>query len=302
MAIKPFLIVGCPRSGTTILSSEIQKKFNVGIVDELNLELLRPVAEKREISPREARKTIKRILLYKRLEMFLVMGLSANIPSLRHSEAYSPTLFAKSTMMPKNEFVKKVLKLFSGKKSKLNGLKLVGYKPTSAELIEKIFGTDFRIIIIERNPAHVVRSWIREKWGPKTIAEGILLWRFHQRWSEKIQRKYQRNCIKVDYAAFTKNPDKTLKKIQKFLGVTLKNKPTRKKISIMPWYKNVHLPVFSNQPELADEFKNRVFQALAKTKTLTLKQLQSALEVIRPLNNETVKKYLVMLTRLAVPV
>jgi hypothetical protein len=58
MAKPPFLIVGCPRSGTTILASEIQNRFEAGVADELNLELLNPVADKKEIFPAQARKIV----------------------------------------------------------------------------------------------------------------------------------------------------------------------------------------------------------------------------------------------------
>jgi hypothetical protein len=205
--VDPFFIVGCPRSGTTLLRWMLDHHPKMAVAPETHFGAR--YVRKRGRFGAEGLPTTRTALLddFCRTQGFLQMSLDE---SVFRSRAGADPL---DDWLP----LRTALQDFA----QVRNVSLVGEKTPSHALYLASIADAFpsaKFILLRRDPRAVVASWQSASWANQTDAEVAEIWRCYSRAMRVAMRELTGRCLPVDYEELVTNPVRVLQSICGFLG------------------------------------------------------------------------------------
>ena len=207
--ISEFFIVGCPRSGTTLLRRMLDSHFEISVTPETHFG--ENYVKRRDRFGVEGEPSTRSALLddFCRSEGFGEMAIGdTRFRARAQSDPEDPWLPLRIAMQ---EF---------GRLRKSN---IVGEKtPSHALYIEALSRAfpDARFLILRRDPRAVVASWHKASWSKSTSTQIAEKWRRYSKAMRRAGRSLPGRCLEVRYEALVSNPTAVLKLVCNFLGTS----------------------------------------------------------------------------------
>ncbi len=224
-----FVILGCPRSGTTLLATLLEKYFDVAAPIEPHI--VEYFGRYRWMFPGRLT-TSQKALLVNSIFRFLKIWLPRNNPSRDMQSVIPYSLLAteseKSRLIDTGKDFDSTVRAFFDLYTRKHGTsgwvdKSAYYFPPDITTIGEIF-CDAKFIHIKRNPYDTCASWHKSWFGPPHVLEAGRLWKKHieaiNSWSEQNPDR----LLEITYEELTLNPDKTLNLISAFAGENIHKK------------------------------------------------------------------------------
>jgi hypothetical protein len=205
--VSEFFIVGCPRSGTTLLRRMLDSHSEIAVTPETHFGA--NYVKKRDRFGVEGEPSARRALLdeFCRSAGFREMAIDES--SFR----------ARAEADPKDPWLP--LRIAMQDFGRLRKSTIVGEKtPSHAVQITALSEAfpDARFLMLRRDPRAVVASWHRTTWSKRTSTEISEKWRHDSHAMRRAGRSLPGRCLEVRYEELVSDPTAVLKTICAFLG------------------------------------------------------------------------------------
>lgn len=235
-----FVILGCPRSGTTLLATLLEKNFDVAAPIEPHI--VEYFGRYRWIF-RGKLPRWKKELIVNSIYRFLKIWLPRNNPARPMSSVIPYSLLAteveKERMIESGEDFDSLLRAifeFYAQKHGTSGWvdKSAYYYPPNIQIISNIL-SNAKFIHIRRDPFDTCASWHKSWFGPPHFLEAGRLWKKHIKKIAQWSKDNPGDLFEIEYEDLTLNPEKTIESISHFFGEPLQRKqtPTTKMSSVL---------------------------------------------------------------------
>lgn len=213
-------IVGCPRSGTFLLTTMLNASISVAIPVETHFVPLfkRYLFLFGDLSKHSRRKRLLECI-FDFLEIWTPRGSpERNLDAQRKFTLLVVRDRAQKILDESRSYTDIVNNLFREyatiHHAQICGDKSALYYPVSPSVLKQII-PDAYIIHLVRDGRDVCLSWMKGGWfGPKAVAEAARLWRDHVRSNrEWVQKNRERSTIEVSYEDMLLNPDDVVDKV-----------------------------------------------------------------------------------------
>lgn len=233
-------IVGCPRSGTTLLQEMLNMHPDIAIAPELFF--LRLIYSKRNKVGDLSQESAQNRLIQK---IYQINGFK----ELQWESQNFRTWLA-DNVQTYSELYRGILDYFGEKKrATVRGEKTpnnVLYMDTITELIP-----DAKFIHIIRDPRAVVKSWKTIPWSTGTIVGDAKKWRKYEEAYYKTNSQIKDNSLSIRYEDLVEKPEFTLKKLMSLLNRDYipemlsfyQHFPTSYSTTKEPWKEKTHSPL-----------------------------------------------------------
>jgi len=200
--IREFFIVGCPRSGTTLLRWMLDSHPVISVTPETHFGV-DYVSNRGRFGP-DGEPSSRRALLddFCRSDGFKELAIDEREFRI-HAQAD-----------PKDPWLP--LRAAMGDFGRLRKAKLVGEKTPSHALHVEALSQAFpesRFLLLRRDPRAVVASWHRTAWSKRTSTEVSELWRRSSRSMSRAYRALPGRCLEIRYEELVSNPTPVLKSV-----------------------------------------------------------------------------------------
>lgn len=250
--MRPVFIVGCDRSGTTLLASMLNEKYGCYVIPEshfLGGIIRKYYAVANDLSPSIVREIIEYISSHWRFRIW-------NYP-IPH-EFYSDNRNVKTI---DNLFINLVAQYCGCRDINENNV-WIDHTPSNVGNIHSLFNmfVGAKAIHIVRDGRAVAASLLPLDWGPNTIKHAIPWWCKKVCWGLAAESKYPHSIIRCKYEDLVCKPEKELERITGFIGIN-KNKSTKYKFTI-PTYTTRQHKLIGDRPrkERICAWKNKLSQ------------------------------------------
>lgn len=200
---EPFFIVGCPRSGTTLLRLMVDGHSNLAVPPESHFVV--PLAYPRRLRPLLRPVVVEDILPY----------LSARDWEVDHDEVRSAV--ARAAPLSYAELVSAVFGAYAAAQGKPRWgdktPRYVDHLPTIAELFPNA-----RFIHLIRDGREVAASLAERRWGPQSAVLGAFVWRRAIRRARAAGRMLGGRYMELRYEGLVTDTEAQLRRICEFLG------------------------------------------------------------------------------------
>jgi len=195
-----FFVVGCPRSGTTLLSVLLDRHSGLAVTPE--------TAFFDEVAPRLRRRDeVNWPGILRDWRRLSELGLTTEVVvEFLNDRPYSP-----------GTVLDAILRLYAAARRKGRcGEKTPQHLRHSATILE-IF-SDARIVCVLRDGRDVALSLRAMPWGPHTLAEAAALWRTSVLEADRFAKEHPTQFLIVSCEQLVKEPERTLSAVMAFLG------------------------------------------------------------------------------------
>ncbi|MBF0180671.1 MAG: sulfotransferase [Magnetococcales bacterium] len=227
----PVFVVGCDRSGTTLLTALIESRL--GLAAPLETHFIPYFARTLFLWGDLGRRRNRERLLTA-IGHFLEILLVSSTPQLDPEEARSGTLLA---VLPQAEAMLDACDDFGGmirqffaqyallhrKSGWVDNSSF--YEPISLEVWQRHL-PELQVIHIVRDGRDVALSWLRSWWGPATLGEAMRLWSRHVLDKREWGAAHPDSYLEVCYESLLGDPEGELERIAAFLGRRIEGAPT----------------------------------------------------------------------------
>jgi hypothetical protein len=198
----PFFIVGCARSGTTLLRDLLRSHPRLSIPTESHFI---PAFYQCYGNPQSARQAVMIARAILRLQYVRAWDLPVSEEMFSDCRTFA-------------EIITRIYQAWAHKEGKPHwGDKTPNYV-TRIPLLAEAF-TDARFIHIYRDGRDVARSWIRAKFGPQNVFTAARDWHARVTAGRQSGRELPRNrYLEVKYETLLKRPEETMRQVCLFLG------------------------------------------------------------------------------------
>jgi hypothetical protein len=207
-SISPIFLVGCPRSGTTLLQQMLDAHPDVAIAPEIHF--VRRFWQNRDAygsldSSDQFRRLLTDIMA---IPEFAEMELDAD----RFSEAawQSDRTYAALFQLLLQQFAHR------------RGVNVFGEKTPNNVLHMETLQTFFpsaRFIHLVRDPRDVVNSWRSVPWSTGSIAGDAEIWEYYVSSARNCSDSVQAALLTVHYEQLVVSPEETLRSLCEFVGI-----------------------------------------------------------------------------------
>lgn len=207
--ISEFFIVGCPRSGTTLLRRMLDSHSEIAVTPETHFGA--NYVSKRDRFGVAGEACARSALLddFCRSDGFREMAIDdTRFRTRAGSDPKDPWLPLRIAMQDFGRLRKSII---VGEKTPSHALYI--------EALSKAF-SDARFLILRRDPRAVVASWHRTTWSKRTSTEVSEKWRRYSQAMRHASRSLPGRCLEVRYEDLVSNPTAVLKTICTFLGTS----------------------------------------------------------------------------------
>jgi len=233
---SPLFLVGCPRSGTTLLKRILNAHSAVAITPETHF-IRRIWLARQDFNPLESDAKFEQLIeRFVSMPEFLEMGIESNAfrTAALETPRSIPALFERLL----SEFGKVHHATLVGEKTPNHLL----YMPILISLFPKA-----RFIHIVRDPRAVVQSWRSVPWSTGTLAGDAQVWRRYMMTARKNPPKHGQALLTLHYESLLRDPVGTAKQVCNFLELRYEpemlafhaKQDTLVNTSREPWKKNV---------------------------------------------------------------
>jgi len=209
-------IVGCPRSGTTLLRQILDSHTELAVVPESSFML-----------------RLKRISwIYGDLnKQKNLISLIEDIRSIKRVKDWFPEVetkeFAKQILKNKKvtfkDVIQEIYNLYSLRKYKKMWADKTPENLLQVNLIKELFPNS-KIIIVERDGRDTALSLKKVDFGGWDIIASAYMWKKYVQKAREILKKYPKYTILIKYEDLLLNPEIEIRKILKFLGLKFEEK------------------------------------------------------------------------------
>ena len=237
---KTLFIVGCPRSGTTLLQEMLNAHHEIVLGPELFFIRMLYLNRKKfgDLSIRENRGLVGETIIS--LNNFTEFGFDQK----------DFMDWIQNNNVDYGDIYRKILEQLDKK----NKVKYIGEKtPNNALYIKKIINLipDAQFIYIIRDPRAVVSSWSKVPWSTGTIVGDATIWNRYIKAYHRLPDDIKTKIYLVRFEDLVNDTVRELKKITGFLGIqytdSMLSYYNNKKMSFSsseePWKKNVKEPI-----------------------------------------------------------
>jgi len=205
--ISEFFIVGCPRSGTTLLRRMLDAHHAIAVTPETHFGV--NYVRNRGRFGIDGEASARSALLddFCRSDGFREMAIDES--SFRARAESNPTDEWQPLRMAMQDF------------GRLRKATIVGEKTPSHALHIEALSEAFplaRFLILRRDPRAVVASWHRTSWSRRTTTEVSEKWRRYSTAMRRALLMLPNRCHKIGYEELVSNPTAVLKSCCAFLG------------------------------------------------------------------------------------
>lgn len=202
---RPTFVVGCERSGTTLLAVMIGRHTSIAMMPETHF-FLRVVPRRLRALPLTHSQILKRYYKSPRAsDIDLDRG-----ELERRFNAMPPTCAA---------LFETILSMYTERWGKARGAEKTPFHLLCVPLILKWF-PEARIVGIVRDGRDVVRSIMNAPWtAHRSLRRHCWKWARSAKLSRRLARKYPRNFHLIRYEELVLQPEKTLHGVDAFLGI-----------------------------------------------------------------------------------
>ncbi|MBF0191236.1 MAG: sulfotransferase [Magnetococcales bacterium] len=220
----PVFVVGCDRSGTTLLTSLIES--GLGLAAPLETHFIPYFAESLFLWG-DLRKPSNRERLLTTILAFLELLVARNYPEKSRADLHPVTLLAvqdqaAALVAEADGFGGLIRGVFAsyaryhGQQGWVDNSSF--YESLPLEIWQRHL-PEMKVIHIVRDGRDVALSWLKSWWGPATVGEAAWLWRCHvedkRAWGVANPRAY----LEIRYETLLQQPEETLRTIAGFLGL-----------------------------------------------------------------------------------
>ena len=210
-------MVGCPRSGTTILNHLIRDELGVGFSNELQL-IPKYYKKMSRYGDLHQQKNIKNLVDHVLQEpYFKIFETSYSERFGRHLRITESMIFEN---LPEPSLAGVVYAVLKATADQL-GKGLVGNKHLSMgvhlDWLEEMF-PNVRIIHVIRDGRDCCLSLKRMRWGHANAFAAARLWREHVVQGRAFAAKHPQRCVEVRYEDFLEDPEKEMGRLDAFLN------------------------------------------------------------------------------------
>ncbi|MBF0273035.1 MAG: sulfotransferase [Magnetococcales bacterium] len=217
-------VVGCDRSGTTLLTSLMES--SLGLAAPLETHFIPYFAESLFLWG-DLRESSNRRRLLTTILAFLELLVARNYPEKSSADLHPVTLLAvrdqaESLVTESDGFGGLIRGLFvryahcHGRRGWVDNSSF--YESLPLEIWQRHL-PEMKVVHIVRDGRDVALSWLKSWWGPATLGEAAWLWRCHvedkRTWGVANPGAY----LEIRYETLLKQPEETLQTIADFLGL-----------------------------------------------------------------------------------
>ena len=242
----PIFIVGCPRSGTTLLQRLLSTHSQIAIAPETHF--IRRFWQRRDgYGPLDKDENYRRLVLdIVEMPEFEEMGIAA-------SEFYD----AAFTLVPRGfaTLFELLLRVYAG----IRQTEHVGEKtPAHVLYMDRLldFFPTARFIHLIRDPRAVVNSWRFVPWSSGDIVTDAYDWYLHVRAGRRFAARHPQITLELQYESLVQNPENELVRLCDFLGLTYQpevlnyhNKESAVNVAREPWKALSATPITASRVE-----------------------------------------------------
>ena len=237
---KPLFIVGCPRSGTTLLQEMLNAHHEIALGPELFF--IRLIYHKRkkfgDLSIRKNRRMVGETIIT--LNNFTEFGF----------EKKEFLDWIKENNVDYGDIYRRILEQLDKK----HKVKYIGVKtPNNMLYIKEIINLipDAQFINIIRDPRAVVNSWSKVPWSTGTIVGDATIWNRYMKAYHRLPDNIKTKIYLIRFDDLVNDTIGQLTKLAEFLGVQYNeimlsyynNKKMSFSSTAEPWKKNVQKPI-----------------------------------------------------------
>lgn len=242
---RAFFIVGCPRSGTTLLQQMLDAHPEVAVAPETHFMRLFWNARDEYGDLAEDHNYQQLVDQIIALPEFLEMELNAQD-------------FSEAAWHIKRNYAA-IFQLLLGMFANRRGVNIVGEKTPNHVLympdIQKLF-PDARFVHIVRDPRSVVNSWRSVPWSKGSVAGDAEMWRYYVSAAQRKPPVENNKLFTLHYEKLVLEPENALRSLCQFIGLKFEpamlnyhqNQTTLVNTTREPWKGNAVKPV--NQASL----------------------------------------------------
>ena len=266
---RAIFIVGCPRSGTTLLQQMLDAHPEIAVAPETHF--MRLFWKSRNDYGDLTKEHNYQQLLNQitALPEFLEMELDAQE-------------FSKAAWQLERNYAA-IFQLLLGQFAQCRGAKVVGEKTPNHVLympaIQTLF-PDARFIHIVRDPRSVVNSWRSVPWSKGTVSGDAEMWRYYVSAPQRKPPKGHNTLFTLPYEKLVVEPDVSLRSLCQFIGLKFEpvmldyhqNQTTLVNTEREPWKGNAVKPV--NQASLTKWQEQLSPQEVAAIESITWFEMQ----------------------------
>jgi hypothetical protein len=204
-----FFIVGCPRSGTTLLRWMLDSHSEIAVTPETHFGA--NYVRNRDRFGVEGEPSARSALLddFCRSAGFREMAIDeSRFRARAQSDPTDPWLPLRVAMQ---DFGRRRKSVIVGEKTPSHAVHI--------EALSEAF-PDARFLILRRDPRAVVASWHRTTWSKRTSTEVSEKWRRYSQAMRRACRSLPHRCLEIRYEELVSDPTAELKTICAFLGTT----------------------------------------------------------------------------------
>ncbi|MFN0044654.1 MAG: sulfotransferase family protein [Alphaproteobacteria bacterium] len=222
-ADAPLLIVGCPRSGTTLAATLLESRFGFAVPAETQFipYFARAIGLWGDLS-----NPANRHLLLDAVFQFLEIWVARALPAIARDTILPQTLLsvrpdAQAIVAGASSYADLVRGLFEAyarRHGRARWAEKSAYAtPVSLDALERVF-PGMRIVHLVRDPRDVCLSWRKTDTPPPSLAGGARLWRWHLRASRAWGAANGQRYLEIRYEDLALAPTATVDRLGGFLG------------------------------------------------------------------------------------
>ncbi|MEO5334289.1 MAG: sulfotransferase [Magnetococcus sp. YQC-5] len=222
----PLFVVGCDRSGTTLLTSIIESRL--GLAAPLETHFIPYFAKTLFLWGNLAQRR-NRATLLTAIYHFLEILVHQNYPNKDRNTLLPATLLAtrphaQTILDQSSNFGELIGQLFGhfasiqGKRGWVDNSSF--YESIPLKIWQKHL-PDMKVIHMVRDGRDVALSWLQSWWGPASLGEAAQLWSAHVTDKRRWGAAHPDGYLEVQYETLLNDPDQVLQQIAHFLGLQL---------------------------------------------------------------------------------
>ncbi|MBF0212323.1 MAG: sulfotransferase [Magnetococcales bacterium] len=222
-SMVPLFVVGCDRSGTTLLTSLIES--GLGLAAPLETHFIPYFARTLFLwgnlkRPQARERLLMAILAF--MEMLVARTYPGKGPEVVHPVTLLAVREEARTLAAGAEGFGGLIRGLFARYATLRGQRgwvdnSSFYESLSLELWQRHL-PDLKVIHIVRDGRDVALSWLNAWWGPATLGEAAWLWSRHVRDKRAWGAIHPEAYLEIRYETLLTQPEETLKTITTFLG------------------------------------------------------------------------------------